>query len=72
MEAYKERFVEEYKQLVDRHRKLRDLLDRYDLGKLDFTPDCPIELLACQENIMDAYKDVLEERAKIEHIDLSI
>lgn len=72
MEAYKERFVEEYKQLKNRAEKLQVILDRYNARTLDFTPDCPIELLSRQLLTMIDYKTILEERAEIEHIDLSI
>lgn len=38
---YKERFVAEYQQLVIRYRGLRNILDKWDQGELEFTPTCP-------------------------------
>lgn len=38
---YKERFKAEYYQLVIRFKKLQTMLEKWDKGKLDFTPTCP-------------------------------
>lgn len=71
MEAYKRRFIDEYKQLDERAHKLQRMLDRYHAGTLGFTPDCPIELLSQQLLAMIDYRNILEERAQIEHIELT-
>lgn len=70
LEPYQQRFVIEYRQLADRCEKLRNMLDRWNAGTLDFTPSCPYELLSSQLNHMNEYRLILEERAKIEGIDL--
>lgn len=70
MEAYKERMFNEYWALKDKHDKLHKTLVKYDAGKLDFTPTCPIELLKEQAATMGKYLYILEERAIIEDIDL--
>ena len=38
---YEERFIAEYSQLVIRYKKLKDMLDKWDKGELDFEPTCP-------------------------------
>ena len=63
---YKERFIAEYWQV-----KIRNMLDRWDYGDLDFLPDCPRELYNIQICGMKQYLDILERRAKIENIDLA-
>lgn len=68
---YKERFVAEYEQLDIRITKLRNMVIKYEAGKLDFTPNCPLDLLKRQLNAMIQYKYALEVRAQIEEIDLS-
>lgn len=67
---YKQRFINEYVELKDRHRKLRKMLVKYDAGKLEFTPTCPIDLLRKQKSLMDEYLNVLEIRAVIEDMEL--
>lgn len=71
MEEYKIRFVNEYKELKNRYQKLHNMLVRFDAGKLDFTPTCPIQLLREQAAVMGKYLYILEERAVIEDIDLT-
>ena len=68
---YKERFKAEYEQLCIRHYKLVNMLDKWKEGVLHFTPTCPYELLEKQAKVMSDYKFALEERAKIEGIELS-
>lgn len=68
---YKERMVAEYKALKERYGKLRMMLVKYDAGKLEFTPTCPIGLLREQAATMGRYLYILEERALIEEIDLN-
>ena len=70
MKPYQKRFVIEYRELDERIRKLGDMLRRWNAGTLDFTPSCPHELLSRQLNHMNEYRLILEERAKIEDIDL--
>ncbi|MBF9710361.1 hypothetical protein IHQ75_05190 [Bifidobacterium dentium] len=60
----------EYRKLADRADKLRDMLQRYADGTLDFEPACPIALLGRQIDVMDEYALILRRRASIEHIDL--
>ena len=68
---YKERFIAEYLQVKIRYEKLIDMCNKWDEGKLEFTPTCPRSLYADQLGYMQAYISVLEERAKLEGIDLS-
>lgn len=70
LKPYQQRFIIEYRQLADRCEKLRNMLDRWNAGTLDFTPSCPYELLSRQLDHMNEYRIILEERAKIEGIDL--
>ena len=70
METYKERMVKEYWDLKDKYDKLHKMLVKYDAGKLDFTPTCPIELLREQAATMGKYLYILEERAIIEQVNL--
>lgn len=67
---YKDRFKAEYYQTKIRKEKLSNLITRWEEGKLSFTPTCPMWLLKNQETIMKHYLDVLEQRAKLEKINL--
>lgn len=67
---YKERFVAEYLQVKIRHKKLKDMCDKYVAGTLDFTPSCSLELLKNQARHMFMYLACLETRAEIEGVDL--
>ena len=67
---YKERFKAEYYQLNIRHEKLSRMLKGYREGTLNFKPNCSYELLHTQLVYMECYMNVLEERAKIENIEL--
>lgn len=69
---YMERFLAEYHQLNNRIAGLQRMLKDYREGTLEFTPNCSYELLFEQLVYMENYRDVLEERAKIENIDLSV
>lgn len=71
MEDYKDRFMQEYKDLLKRTVKLESILAKFDKGELDFIPTCPVELLRKQLTIMKDYLTVLDERAGIEGIELS-
>ena len=67
---YKERFTAEYEQLSIRALKLEIFIDNYKHGRLSFKPTCDIELLSRQLDIMKAYIAVLEERARIENVNV--
>ena len=67
---YKDRMRNEYIELKDKYDKLHRMLVKYDAGKLDFTPTCPIELLREQASMMGKYLYILETRALIEEIEL--
>ncbi|MGL5383045.1 MAG: crAss001_48 related protein [Culicoidibacterales bacterium] len=67
---FKERFKAEYYQLKIRRKGLYEMLVKYHGEMLPFTPKCPIELLEEQVVVMDKYLDILEQRAKIEGVEL--
>lgn len=67
---FKERFKAEYYQLKIRIEGLRTMLDKYKNGTLNFTPNSSYELLFTQLIYMELYLDKLEERAKLENIEL--
>ena len=67
---YKERFRTEYLQLKIRINRLSNMLKKYKVGALTFNPSCSYELLYKQLIYMECYLNTLEERAKIENIDL--
>ena len=67
---YKERFKAEFLQLQIRIGKLERMLKGYSEGTLDFAPNCSYDLLHTQLVYMECYMNVLEERAKIEGIEL--
>lgn len=69
-EDYIDRFRAEYHQLRDRREKLVKMITDYHAGKLNFEPDCSIELLMHQAEVMQHYQTILEMRAKIEKIKL--
>ena len=63
---WKERVQLEYKQLKERYDKLHSMLVKYEAGTLEFTPNCPIDLLKEQAAAMGKYLYVLEVRAQID------
>lgn len=67
---YKERFKAEYAQVAVRYEKLKEMLDRWDVGKLNFTPTCPRSIYNFQIRAMADYIASLEARAAIEGIEL--
>ena len=67
---FKDRFKAEYYQLKIRHEGLARMLKGYREGTLNFKPNCSYDLLHTQLIYMECYKNVLEERAKIENIEL--
>lgn len=68
--GYQDRMRVEYRDLTARAGRLRDMLQRYADGTLDFEPTCPITLLSRQLDVMDEYANLLRHRAKIEHVNL--
>lgn len=68
--GYQDRMRVEYRDLTARAGRLRDMLQRYADGTLDFEPTCPISLLSRQLDVMDEYALILRRRANIEHIGL--
>ena len=69
-EDYKDRFKAEYFQTKIRYDKLHKMIIKYEAGSLDFTPNCPLELLCRQAKAMGEYLHVLEIRANTEDIEL--
>ena len=67
---YKERFKAEYYQLKIRYDKLHNMCEKWDKDELDFTPTCSRFTYARQLNAMAFYLKILEERAKIEEVEL--
>lgn len=69
-EDYKERFRAEYYQTVIRYGKLKNMLDRWDDGNLNFNPTCPRSTYNMQIRAMADYIAILEARAVMEGIEL--
>lgn len=69
---FKERFQAEYAQDKNRAEGLEKMLKAFKAGTLSFKPKCSYELLYEQLIYMKAKLKVLEERAKIEEIDLTL
>lgn len=67
---YKQRFRAEYFQNVIRYDRLYKMVEKWDKGELEFTPTCPREIYDRQLSEMGAYLSILEERAKLEDIDI--
>lgn len=67
---YKDRFKAEYYQLVIRYKKLKNMLDKWDEGKLEFNPTCPRSTYNIQLNAMVDYIAILEARAVMENVEL--
>ena len=67
---YKERFKAEYAQLVIRYYGLRNMLEKWDNGTLEFEPTCPRSTYNLQIKAMTDYVAVLEARAVMENVDL--
>lgn len=70
MTEWQKRFVKEYHELRGRFTKLDEMIEKYEKGRLEFEPKCPIDLLKGQRSTMWNYLKILEERAKIEEIKL--
>jgi hypothetical protein len=67
---YKDRFRAEYFQLILRLHGLTEMLKGYKAGTLPFKPSCSYEMLHKQLDTMNLYRLCLEERARIENIEL--
>ena len=67
---YKERFKAEYEQLAIRYYGLRNMLEKWDNGTLEFEPTCPRSTYNLQIKAMTDYIAVLEARAVMENVDL--
>ncbi len=70
MDDWKERFKKEYYELRERFSKLEYMISKYEKGTLEFKPNCPIDLLESQLRVMYNYLWILQERAKLEGIQL--
>lgn len=68
---YKERFKAEYWQLKIRYNRLGALLNKIARGTVSFVPDCPVELLVKQHEMMSKLLDVMETRADYEELELN-
>lgn len=67
---YKDQFQAEYQQVVTRYKKLDAMLQKWDAGKLEFTPTCPRSTYNMQVRAMTDYIAVLEARAVMEGVTL--
>lgn len=67
---YQERFLAEYIQLKNRLIGLAKMLDNWDKGNLNFTPNCPRCTYKLQMKAMEDYIAILTMRANMEGIDL--
>ncbi len=67
---YKDRFKAEYYQLTERYKKLKEMLEKWNKGELNFTPDSPMTFYNMQIKAMTDYKTALELRAEVEDIKL--
>lgn len=72
MEGYKKRTADEYQELGTRMVRLQNMLIKNSKGELGFELTCPVELLERQLEVMREYMKILEERAGIEDIVLSL
>lgn len=71
-EDYRERFKAEYKQLTIRIEGLKGMLKKWDEGTLSVEPTCPRSIYDLQLEGMTDYMAVLEARAVMENVDLTI
>lgn len=71
MSDYKQRMIREHRELQERISKLAHMLEGYAEGTLDFTPACSFQLLESQLHAMETYANILQERARIEQVDLN-
>lgn len=71
MSDYKQRMICEHRELQERIDKLEHMLEGYAEGTLDFAPACSFQLLESQLHAMETYANILQERARIEQVDLN-
>ena len=71
-QSYQNRFIAEYYQLKIRYENLKNMCKRWDAGMLEFKPTCSRDTYHEQLDVMEKYLNILEERAKIENINLSL
>ena len=71
MSDYKQRMIREHRELQERISKLAYMLEGYAEGTLDFMPACSFQLLESQLHAMRTYANILQERARIEQVDLN-
>lgn len=71
MSDYKQRMIREHRELQERIGKLAHMLEGYAEGTLGFTPACSFQLLESQLYAMGTYANILQERARIEQVDLN-
>ena len=71
MSDYKQRMIRKHRELQERISKLAHMLEGYAEGTLDFTPACSFQLLESQLYAMGTYANILQERARIEQVDLN-
>lgn len=69
---YKEKFKAEYFALITRFNRLKQMVDKWDAGTLDFTPTCPREIYDDQLQFMLGYINILKKRAEIEEVDITV
>ena len=67
---YKDRACGEYYFVKDKYEKLHKMIIKREAGKLDFTPNCPMEQWKAQAKAMGEYLYQLEVKAVIENIPL--
>jgi len=65
---HKERLKAEYQQLIIRARRLKNVIDAAEDGRLDFNLNSPIELLKSQYEYMTCYIGTLVKRMANEGI----
>lgn len=68
--SWQDRMKKEYRELKERYEKLHRMVTKYEAGTINFTPNCPIDLLCQQKRHMGEYLHDLEIRAEIEGIEL--
>ena len=68
--SHTEQFIAEYWQLRIRRYKLTKVIDKLVNGVVDFEPKTPLNVLELQLEAMTEYQEVLEQRAKLEGINI--
>ena len=63
---YKERLIQEHKELREKCEKLEIMLEKYRYGTLEFKPNCPYDILHEQYIYMMNYLSVLSYRVEVE------